>query len=113
MGHEFCCEVVEVGPDVNNLAVGDVVVSMPVAFDASGRPRDRLLEQLPGRLRGADGAQRDDGDQGADRPAGRMAALTEPLAVGVHAVAKSRRSPAARRAIVIGLGPVGLACIAD
>src|SRR5918993_3235648 len=22
MGHEFCCEVVEVGPGVNNLAVG-------------------------------------------------------------------------------------------
>ena len=29
------------------------------------------------------------GDQGADRAARRMAALTEPLAVGVHAVAKS------------------------
>ena len=36
MGHEFCCEVVEVGPDVNNLKEGDVVVSMPVAFDATG-----------------------------------------------------------------------------
>ena len=27
MGHEFCCEVVELGPGVSNLAVGDVVVS--------------------------------------------------------------------------------------
>ncbi len=67
MGHEFCCEVVEVGPNVSNLAVGDVVVSMPVTFDAEGRPRDRLLEHLSGRLRRADGAQRDAGDQGADR----------------------------------------------
>ena len=65
MGHEFCCEVVEVGPGVNNLAVGDVVVSMPVTFDAERRPRDRVLEHLSGRLRRADGAQRDAGDQGA------------------------------------------------
>ena len=41
----------------------------------------------------------------------RMAALTEPLAVGVHAVAKSAIAPG-DAAIVIGLGPVGLACIA-
>ena len=41
-----------------------------------------------------------------------MAALTEPLAVGVHAVAKSRiaRGDAA---LVLGCGPVGLACIAE
>ena len=31
------------------------------------RPRDRVLQHLSGRLRGADGAQRDAGDQGADR----------------------------------------------
>ena len=37
MGHEFCCEVVEVGPDVNNLKEGDVVVSMPVADRKSTR----------------------------------------------------------------------------
>ena len=36
MGHEFCCEVVDVGPGVSNLAVGDVVVSMPLVFDATG-----------------------------------------------------------------------------
>jgi threonine dehydrogenase-like Zn-dependent dehydrogenase len=40
-----------------------------------------------------------------------MAAMTEPLAVGVHAVAKSGIAPG-DAAIVIGLGPVGLACIA-
>ena len=42
----------------------------------------------------------------------RMAALTEPLAVGVHAVAKSRIA-GGEAAIVLGLGPVGLACIAE
>ena len=71
---------------------------MPVAFDASGVHAHRLLEHVPRRLRRADGAQRADGDQGArpDCPID-MAALTEPLAVGVHAVAKSRRSTPARR----------------
>ncbi|MTA15022.1 MAG: zinc-binding dehydrogenase, partial [Actinobacteria bacterium] len=41
-----------------------------------------------------------------------LAALTEPLAVGVHAVAKSRIA-SGDAAIVLGLGPVGLACIAE
>ena len=50
-----------------------------------------------------------------DVPAGLpadLAALTEPLAVGVHAVAKSRIAPG-DAAIVLGLGPVGLACVAE
>jgi threonine dehydrogenase-like Zn-dependent dehydrogenase len=41
-----------------------------------------------------------------------MAALTEPLAVGVHAVAKSRIA-VGDAALVLGCGPVGLACIAE
>src|SRR5215207_3581118 len=36
MGHEFCCEVVETAAGCDNLAVGDVVVSMPVAMDEEG-----------------------------------------------------------------------------
>ncbi len=39
------------------------------------------------------------------------AALTEPLAIGVHAVAKGRVQPD-DTAVVIGCGPIGLACIA-
>ncbi len=38
--------------------------------------------------------------------------MTEPLAVGVHAVAKSRVT-SNESAIVLGCGPVGLACIAE
>ena len=112
MGHEFCCEVVEVGPDVNNLKEGDVVVSMPVAFDATGLHavgysnlynggyadlmvlNEMLAMKIPAGL-----------------PA-TMAALTEPLAVGIHAVNKSRIA-VGDAAIVLGAGPVGLACIAD
>ena len=41
-----------------------------------------------------------------------LAALTEPLAVGVHAVEKSRIAQG-DAALIIGLGPVGLACIAE
>jgi threonine dehydrogenase-like Zn-dependent dehydrogenase len=29
MGHEFCCEIVEVGPGTERGRIGDVVVSMP------------------------------------------------------------------------------------
>ena len=112
MGHEFCCEVVELGPGVENLKVGDVVVSMPVAFDGDGLHavgysnkynggyaelmvlNEMLGMKVPG-----------------DLPA-HMAALTEPLAVGIHAVAKSRIAKG-DAAIVIGAGPVGLACIAE
>ena len=41
-----------------------------------------------------------------------LAALTEPLAVGVHAVEKSGIA-VGDAAVVLGLGPVGLACIAE
>jgi threonine dehydrogenase-like Zn-dependent dehydrogenase len=112
MGHEFCCEVVDVGEGVANLHVGDVVVSMPAAFDAEGVHaigysnaynggyadlmvlNELLAIKVPG-----------------DLPA-ELAALTEPFAVGVHAVAKSRIAKG-DSAIVLGCGPVGLACIAE
>ena len=112
MGHEFCCEVVELGPGCENLKVGDVVVSMPVNFDATGlHPLGysnvynggyaelMVLNEL----------------LGIKVPTGlpaHMAALTEPLAVGVHAVVKSRIT-GGDAAVVLGCGPVGLACIAE
>jgi threonine dehydrogenase-like Zn-dependent dehydrogenase len=111
MGHEFCCEVVELGPDVETLRVGDVVVSVPAAFDATGLHPLGFSNIYPGGY-----AEHMVLNEllAIKVPAGlphRMAALTEPLAVGVHAVAKSRIAPG-DAAVVIGLGPVGLACIA-
>jgi threonine dehydrogenase-like Zn-dependent dehydrogenase len=112
MGHEFCCEVTDLGPGCDNLKVGDVIVGMPVAFDMSGLHalgfsnaynggyaeqmvmNELMAIKVPGGL-----------------PA-QLAALTEPLAVGVHAVAKSGIAKG-DAALVIGLGPVGLACIAE
>jgi threonine dehydrogenase-like Zn-dependent dehydrogenase len=112
MGHEFCCEVIDLGAGCDNLSVGDVIVSMPVAFDDrglhgigfsnvynGGYAELMVLNELTG----------------LKVPAGlppHMAALTEPLAVGVHAVAKSRIT-GGDSAIVLGVGPVGLACIAE
>lgn len=112
MGHEYCCEVVELGPGCDNLSVGDFVVSLPVAFDAEG-------------LHGVGFSNRYNGGYAElmlvnelvaiKVPSGlppRIAALTEPLAVGVHAVAKSGIQ-SGDAALVIGLGPVGLAVIAE
>ncbi|MEY2581316.1 MAG: hypothetical protein QOE09_1165 [Ilumatobacteraceae bacterium] len=112
MGHEFCCEVIELGPGCNNLNVGDIVVSLPVAFDATGlHPLGfsnlynggyaelMVLNELVGiKIPGGLSPE--------------IVAMTEPLAVGVHAVAKSKITTN-ESAIVLGCGPVGLACIAE
>jgi threonine dehydrogenase-like Zn-dependent dehydrogenase len=111
MGHEFCCEVVELGAGCDNLKVGDIVVSMPVTFDSTGLhavgfsntynggyAELMVLNEMMG-LKVPSGLDAD------------IAAMTEPLAVGVHAVAKTRIT-SSESAIVLGCGPVGLACIA-
>ena len=112
MGHEFCCEVVELGSGVDKLKVGDVVVSMPLAFDQTGLHAIGFSNTYNG---GYAELMVLNEMIAIKVPAGlptELAALTEPLAVGVHAVAKSR-IVAGESAIVLGLGPVGLACIAE
>lgn len=112
MGHEFCCEVVELGPGVMNLKTGDRVVSLPGAFDDTGVHAVGYSNRYPGGY----------GELmvlneliaipvSPDLPSS-IAALTEPMAVGIHAVNKSgiARGDAA---VVLGLGPVGLACVAE
>ena len=110
MGHEFCAEVVELGPDCSNVKVGDVVVSMPIAFDAAGLHTVGYSNLFPGGY----GELMVLNDLAAIKvPNGishRHAALTEPLAVGTHAVAKSKIE-AGDAAVVLGCGPVGLAVI--
>jgi threonine dehydrogenase-like Zn-dependent dehydrogenase len=112
MGHEFCCEVIGLGEGCDNLKVGDVVVSMPAAFDAAGLHPIGYSNRYPGGY----GERMVLNELLAIKvPSGltaEMAALTEPLAVGVHAVAKSRIT-SGESAIVLGCGPVGLACVAD
>lgn len=111
MGHEFCAEVIELGENVGNRRVGDVVVSVPMAFDLAGLHPIGYSNTYPGgygeRLLLSDLLA-------LPVPNGlapELAALTEPMAVGVHAVARSS-ARAGGAAIVLGCGPVGLATIA-
>lgn len=111
MGHEFAAEVLAVGENVGNCAEGDLVVSMPVVLDAIGVHPIGFSNDYPGGY--AEQLVLSDlvalkVPNGLDA---RRAALTEPMAVGLHAVNKSRIRPGTS-AVVLGCGPVGLAVIA-
>ncbi len=112
-GHEFCCEVLEAGPDtVGRLKPGTRVVSMPGLIGPDGSEAIGYSSRIPGgfaenillsemlMLGVPNGLSAE------------HAALTEPLAVGEHAVAKADVGPQ-HAIMVIGCGPVGLAVIAS
>ena len=111
MGHEFAAEVLEVGPDTVAPAPGALVTSLPVLLTMTGIRNLAYSNDLPGGY-----AERMllsaplvlEVPNGLDA---RHAALTEPTAVGMHAVNRSRIA-AGEGALVIGCGPVGLAVIA-
>lgn len=112
MGHEFCAEILDHGPATQGtLRAGTQVCSMPMLLRPDGaltvgysndhpggfgetmRLTESLLLPVPNGLEPA------------------HAALTEPMAVGAHAVAMAH--PGANDVpLVIGCGPVGLAVIA-
>ena len=112
MGHEFCCEVVELGSGVENLRSGDRIVSLPGAFDETGVHAVGYSSRYPGGYGELMVLNEMLAIPVSDDVSSPIAALTEPMAVGVHAVNKSgiARGDAA---IVLGLGPVGLACVAE
>src|SRR5579863_9231042 len=112
MGHEFCAEVVDYGPNTQRqLKAGTRVCAMPVLIKPSGvetvgysndnpggygeymRLTEALLLPVPNGL------------------STERAALTEPMAVGYHAVQKARLGKD-DAPLVIGCGPVGLAVVA-
>ncbi len=110
-GHEFCAEILEFGPGCERkLNAGARVVSMPLTMTAAGVEALGFSNRLPGGfaermllteamlLEVPNGLPTD------------KAALTEPFAVGAHAVAKARLEKGSV-ALVIGCGPVGLAVI--
>ena len=111
MGHEFAARVLDVGDNVGNCSPGDVVVSLPIVMDAGGIHAVGYSNDYPGgyaeRLVLSDMLTMQVPD-GLDP---RLAALTEPMAVGLHAVEMSRVDPR-HAAVVLGCGPVGLAVIA-
>ncbi|HEY3683107.1 MAG TPA: zinc-binding dehydrogenase [Streptosporangiaceae bacterium] len=105
-GHEFAAEVAAYGPGASGPAAGTRVVAVPQA----GGEIVGLSERYPGGFA-------EQAVVAADMlipvpphvPTGH-AALTEPLAVGAHAVAAAPAT--AEAALVIGCGPIGLAVIA-
>ena len=115
MGHEFAAEVVELGPMTEGVAVqpGDLVTSLPVALTPAGvEPVGAYSNVYNG---GYAELMRLTAGMCMKVPNGldhRRAALTEPMAVGRHAVARAAVTPS-ESAVVLGAGPVGLAVIAE
>jgi threonine dehydrogenase-like Zn-dependent dehydrogenase len=111
MGHEFCGTVLDLGPSTDGPAPGTVVTSVPIMVTATGiqdlaytnlQPcgySERMLLSALLTLEVPNGL------------APTHAALTEPMAVGLHAVNRSGLR-AGDGAVVVGCGPVGLAVIA-
>lgn len=112
MGHEFAAEVLDAGPDTETFAPGTLVTSIPVLVspsairpivysnDVVGGYAERMLLSAPLLVEVPNGLD------------ARRAALTEPMAVGLHAVNRSRIDAKSDGALVLGAGPVGLAVIA-
>src|SRR6201999_1410885 len=111
-GHEFCCEVLDYGPGTQRkFKAGTRVCSLPALLtpdglqaigysnDNVGGYAERMVLSEPLLLEVPNGL------------AAEHAALTEPLAVGVHAVAKANIR-GDEVPLVIGCVPVGLAVIA-
>ncbi|MBO0880251.1 MAG: zinc-binding dehydrogenase [Mycobacterium sp.] len=111
MGHEFSAEVLEAGPDTDTYPPGTLVTSIPVLMSATGVEHivysnktvggyaERMLLSAPLLLQIPNGLDP------------KHAALTEPMAVGLHAVNKSDIQPG-ESALVLGCGPIGIAVIA-
>jgi 2-desacetyl-2-hydroxyethyl bacteriochlorophyllide A dehydrogenase len=111
MGHEFSAEVLEAGPDTETHTPGTLVTSIPVLLSSRGvEPilssnstiggyAERMLLSAPLLLPIPNGLDL------------KHAALTEPMAVGLHAVNKSNIQRG-ETALVLGCGPIGIAIVA-
>jgi threonine dehydrogenase-like Zn-dependent dehydrogenase len=113
-GHEFCAEIVEHGPDTaGTLPVGTRVCSVPIILGSTGVEQIGYSNVYPGGLAEHFVLQELLLLPVPDSVPTTMAALTEPLAVGEHAVGLAGLSPGAEQpCLVVGCGPVGLAVIA-
>ena len=112
MGHEFCAEVLDYGPGTTRRFESGTRVVHPALLirgsefhgigysnEVSGAFAERMVLSEAMLVPVPEGL------------ASEQAALTEPMSVGIHAVARARVSTR-DSAIVIGCGPVGLAVIA-
>jgi len=112
LGHEFCGEVVDYGPDTaQRLRTGTRVVSMPAIMRpgliapiglsnlATGGYGELMVLSEPLAI------------EVPNSLSSELAAMTEPMASGIHAVTKARLD-ALDAPLVVGCGPAGLAVIA-
>jgi threonine dehydrogenase-like Zn-dependent dehydrogenase len=112
MGHEFCAEILDYGPNTRGqLKRGTRVVHPAILIRGSEFHGIGYSNDVPGGF-----AERMLLSESMLVPVpeglpSEQAALTEPMSVGVHAVARARVK-AGDSAIVVGCGPVGLAVIA-
>ncbi|MEA2210796.1 MAG: hypothetical protein QOF83_744 [Solirubrobacteraceae bacterium] len=110
-GHEFCGVLSDYGPGCREtIPVGTRVVALPLVRNASGIDTTGLSAHAPGAYAERMLVQESLTMAVPNGLSSDVAALTEPMAVGWHAV---RRGQVSKRtvAIVIGCGPVGLAVI--
>ncbi len=112
MGHEFCAEILDFGPGCERkLKKGDRVCSMPMVPIGERIAGVGYSNEYPGGF----GERMVLGEawllRVPDALPTEAAALTEPLAVAEHAVAKAGLGRG-EAPVVIGCGPVGLAVIA-
>ena len=111
-GHEFCAEILDHGPSTERrLKPGTRVVTIPMNMGPLGMETVGYSNRFPGGF-----AERMVLTEAMLLPVpnglpDEQAAMTEPFAVGEHAVAQSAAGPDAAH-LVIGCGPVGLAVIA-
>jgi threonine dehydrogenase-like Zn-dependent dehydrogenase len=111
MGHEFSAEILEPGPATDTHPAGTLVTSIPVLLSGNaveaivysnttvGGYAERMLLSAPLLLPIPNGLDP------------QRASLTEPMAVGLHAVNKSGIQPG-ESALVLGCGPIGIAVVA-
>jgi threonine dehydrogenase-like Zn-dependent dehydrogenase len=111
-GHEFCAEIVEHGPDTaGTLPVGTRVCSVPILLGPTGVEQIGYSNHYPGALAEHLVLQELLLLPVPDALDTDTAALTEPLAVGEHAVGLAGLGEG-QPCLVVGCGPVGLAVIA-
>lgn len=111
LGHEFCGEVAEYGPGCRKrVPTGAHVVALPILRRAGKPHATGLSAAAPGAY-----AEQVLVEESLMMPVPNglgpeLSALSEPMAIGWHAV---RRSEISKRdvAIVIGCGPIGLAIV--
>jgi threonine dehydrogenase-like Zn-dependent dehydrogenase len=112
MGHEFCAEVVDYGPGSRKrFKVGTKVCSTPSLASSVGDQGIGYSSENPGGFGEMMRLTEDNLLEVPKELSPEVAALTEPMAVGHHAVTKARLE---KRdvSLVIGCGPVGLSVIA-